>query len=86
MSTNLFYRINFHLEMNNPEEVTAMENQFAEEVRKRGEDFKYYKSQVVLNILFYKHHHYIYQNKRSYFACPQLFSLKYYSFTRHPGR
>merc|ERR1712198_730399 len=38
-------KINFHLEMNNPEEVTAMENQFAEEVRKRGEDFKYYKSQ-----------------------------------------
>ena len=31
--------------MNNPEEVTALENAFAEEVKKRGDDFKYFKSQ-----------------------------------------
>ena len=39
-------RINFHLEMNNPEEVTKLENDFAEEIKKRGEDFKYFKDQV----------------------------------------
>merc|ERR1712079_660799 len=37
--------INFHLEMNNPEEVTALENAFAEEVKKRGDDFKFFKDQ-----------------------------------------
>jgi len=37
--------VNFHLEINNPEECTTMENDFAEEVRKRGEDFKYFKDQ-----------------------------------------
>merc|ERR1711881_156262 len=38
--------VNFHLEVNNPEECTAMENDFAEEIKKRGEDFKYFKDQV----------------------------------------
>jgi len=37
--------VNFHLEINNPEECSAMETDFAEEIRKRGEDFKYYKDQ-----------------------------------------
>jgi len=37
--------VNFHLEINNPEECTAMENDFAEEIRKRGEDFKYFRDQ-----------------------------------------
>merc|ERR1711971_426946 len=37
--------INFHLEINNPEETSKMETEFAEEVKKRGEDFKYYKDQ-----------------------------------------
>merc|ERR1712066_831991 len=37
--------INFHLEMNNPEETSKLEAEFAEEVKKRGEDFKYYKDQ-----------------------------------------
>merc|ERR1711936_264756 len=37
--------INFHLEMNNPEDVTALENTFAEEIKKRGEDFKFFKDQ-----------------------------------------
>ena len=32
--------------MNNPEEVTKLENDFAEEVKKRGDDFKYFKDQV----------------------------------------
>ena len=32
--------------MNNPEEVTALENAFAEEVKKRGDDFKFFKDQV----------------------------------------
>ena len=34
--------------MNNPEEVTKLENEFAEEVKKRGDDFKYFKDQVSL--------------------------------------
>merc|ERR1712079_239518 len=38
-------KINFHLEMNNPEEVTKLENDFAEENKKRGDDFKYFKDQ-----------------------------------------
>ena len=42
----VFSRINFHLEMNNPEDVTKLENEFAEEVKKRGDDFKYFKDQV----------------------------------------
>merc|ERR1712110_1018258 len=37
--------INFHLEMNNPKDVTALENTFAEEIKKRGEDFKFFKDQ-----------------------------------------
>merc|ERR1712123_522547 len=37
--------VNLHLEVNNPEECTTMENDFAEEIKKRGEDFKYYKDQ-----------------------------------------
>merc|ERR1711988_939077 len=37
--------LNFHLEINNPEECSQMETDFAEEIRKRGEDFKYYKDQ-----------------------------------------
>ena len=31
--------------MNNPEEVTKLENDFAEEIKKRGDDFKYFKDQ-----------------------------------------
>merc|ERR1711872_852352 len=37
--------VNFHLEINNPEECSNLENDFAEEIRKRGEDFKYFKDQ-----------------------------------------
>merc|ERR1711872_530966 len=37
--------VNFHLEINNPEECTSLENDFAEEIRKRGDDFKYFKDQ-----------------------------------------
>ena len=40
--------INFHLEINNPEETSKLETEFAEEVKKRGEDFKYYKDQVFI--------------------------------------
>merc|ERR1712212_736084 len=38
-------KINFHLEVNNPEECTTMENDFAEEIKKRGDEFKYFKDQ-----------------------------------------
>ena len=38
-------RINFHLEINNPEESAKLETDFAEDIKKRGEDFKYYKDQ-----------------------------------------
>ena len=34
--------------MNNPEDVTKLENEFAEEIKKRGDDFKYFKDQVGL--------------------------------------
>jgi predicted protein tyrosine phosphatase len=37
--------INFHLEINNPEECLKLEAEFAEEIKKRGDDFKYYKDQ-----------------------------------------
>ena len=37
--------------MNNPEEVTGLENAFAEEIKKRGDDFKFFKDQVCLQIL-----------------------------------
>merc|ERR1712106_1183935 len=37
--------INFHLEINNPEDTSKLETDFAEEVKKRGEDFKYFKDQ-----------------------------------------
>ena len=43
--TTLHFSINFHLEMNNPEDVTALENSFAEEIKKRGDDFKFFKDQ-----------------------------------------
>ena len=43
---SLLCSVNFHLEINNPEECTAIEHEFAEEIKKRGEDFKYYKDQV----------------------------------------
>jgi len=43
--TNPNQDVNFHLEINNPEECTAIENDFAEEIKKRGEDFKFYKDQ-----------------------------------------
>merc|ERR1711970_1451048 len=38
-------KVNFHLEVNNPEDCTKLENEFAEEIKKRGEDFKYFKDQ-----------------------------------------
>jgi len=37
--------VNFHLEINNPEECSKIETDFAEEIRKRGEEFKYYQDQ-----------------------------------------
>jgi len=37
--------VNFHLEINNPEECTKIETEFAEEVKKRGDDFKFYQDQ-----------------------------------------
>jgi len=36
-------KVNFHLEINCPEECAKIETEFAEEVKKRGEEFKYYK-------------------------------------------
>jgi len=37
--------VNFHLEINNPEECTTLETELAEEIKKRGEDFKYLQDQ-----------------------------------------
>jgi len=38
-------KINFHLEINCPEECSKIETEFAEELKKRGDEFKYYKDQ-----------------------------------------
>jgi predicted protein tyrosine phosphatase len=38
-------KINFHLEINCPEECSKIEGEFAEELKKRGDEFKYYKDQ-----------------------------------------
>lgn len=38
-------KVNFHLEINNPEECAKMEAEFLEELKKRGDEFKYYKDQ-----------------------------------------
>jgi len=38
-------KINFHLEINNPEDTAKLETDFAEDVKKRGDEFKYYKDQ-----------------------------------------
>jgi len=38
-------KINFHLEINCPEECSKIEAEFAEELKKRGDEFKYYKDQ-----------------------------------------
>ena len=40
------FSINFHLEINNPEECATIEQEFAEEIKKRGDDFKFFKDQV----------------------------------------
>lgn len=37
--------INFHLEINNPEECATIEQEFAEEIKKRGDEFKFFKDQ-----------------------------------------
>jgi len=37
--------VNFHLEINNPEECTTLETELAEEIKKRGDDFKYLQDQ-----------------------------------------
>jgi len=44
-ANNPMQDVNFHLEINNPEECSNLENDFAEEIRKRGEDFKYFQDQ-----------------------------------------
>ncbi len=38
--------LHHHLEVSNPEECAKMEEEFAEEIRKRGPDFKYFQDQV----------------------------------------
>ena len=38
-------RINYHLEVKNPDDVSKMEDELAEVVQGRGEDFKFYQDQ-----------------------------------------
>ena len=38
-------RLIYHLELENPEEVSKWEDGFMEEIKKRGEDFKAYQDQ-----------------------------------------
>jgi len=37
--------LQYHLEISNPEEVHKFEDEFAEEIKKRGEEFKFYQDQ-----------------------------------------
>lgn len=41
----LYLRLNYHIEVANAADVSKMEDDFAEEVKKRGEDFKFYQDQ-----------------------------------------
>ena len=38
-------RLNYHVEIGNPEEIQKYEETFAEEVKTRGADFKYFQDQ-----------------------------------------
>ena len=40
-----FIRLNYHLEVKNPDEVSKLEDEFAETVKGRGDDFKFYQDQ-----------------------------------------
>ena len=40
-----FCRINYHLEVKCPEEGAKMEEEFAEVIKARGDDFKFYQDQ-----------------------------------------
>lgn len=37
--------MNYHIELTNPDEVAKYEDAFAEEMKSRGEDFKYFQDQ-----------------------------------------
>ena len=41
----MLYRLQYHLEISNPEEVAKFEENFMEELKKRGEEYKYYQDQ-----------------------------------------
>ena len=38
-------RLNYHVEIGNPEEIQKYEEAFAEEIKTRGPDFKYFQDQ-----------------------------------------
>ncbi len=38
-------RLNYHVVISNPDDVAKYEDAFAEELKSRGNDFKYYKDQ-----------------------------------------
>ena len=44
---NTFYylRLHYHIEIKDPQEVYKWEDAFVEEIKKRGEEFKYYQDQ-----------------------------------------
>ena len=45
LPTILFLRLNYHIEVSNAADVSKMEDDFAEEIKKRGEDFKFFQDQ-----------------------------------------
>ena len=45
MKLNFICRLNYHIEVANAADVSKMEDDFAEEVKKRGEDFKFFQDQ-----------------------------------------
>ena len=45
MYTVLLNRLNYHLEVPNPDDVSKMEDEFAQVIKGRGDDFKFFQDQ-----------------------------------------
>ena len=42
---SFYSRLNYHIEVANAADVSKMEDDFAEEIKKRGDDFKFFQDQ-----------------------------------------
>ena len=45
LKLNFICRLNYHIEVANAADVSKMEDDFAEEIKKRGDDFKFFQDQ-----------------------------------------